>query len=183
MSRLEKIDIAREVAASAHDMRRHSRRLQAMLDRIRLLLARPICDRRLELGAIAQPADYRVELCVAQFPTDQSAKRLPMSWIRSVDRDPSILPAARKQTLRHVQWRSGDAAAFWDRAVRGVLVVCGHHELDSRLGLRGIDIACPLPVRDLRWSAARMLATINLGVTASVHGPNGPAGSRSGHPI
>ena len=106
MSGFEKIGVADKVATSAHYMRRHTRCLQAMLDRIRFLLARPICDRRLELGAIAQPADYRVELRVAQFH-NQRAKCLPMSWSRCVDRDPSILADARKQTLRPC---SGDPA-------------------------------------------------------------------------
>ena len=78
MAGFEKMGIADEVSASAHDMCRHSRSLQAMLDRLCFLLARPPCDRRLELGAIAQPADYRVKPRIAQFITDRSAKRMPI---------------------------------------------------------------------------------------------------------
>src|SRR5277367_3560503 len=139
MTRVAKIDVAREVAAMADNMRRNARRLQAILDRCGFLLARPGRDRRLQLIAIAQSSDNSAELRVAQFHNHR-AKCVPMSWRRRVDRNPSILTAAWIQTLGHLQRRSGEAAALWNRAVRGVLVICRHHELDPRFRLRGIDV-------------------------------------------
>ena len=119
-----KIDVARQVAASAHDMRRHTRRLQAMLDRIRLL-------RR--ASNLRSPSSSSTRLrsrptIVSNFASCSPSPIRPRSacqsvWIRSIDRDPSILSAASKQTLRHVQWRTCDAATLRNRAVRSVFVV------------------------------------------------------------
>src|SRR5260370_40218265 len=85
MSRFQKIGIAHEVAASAHDMSRHSRRLQPMLGGFGLLLTRPTGDRLLQIRAIAQPADDRVELRLVQFPTYQGAQSFEVGWSRGVD--------------------------------------------------------------------------------------------------
>src|SRR5271170_1004447 len=94
--RLEEMGIAHEVSTGAHYMRRHFRRLQAMLDRFRFLFLRPGRDRSVQLNAISQPPDYRVEFCVAEISADHNAQRLPGSWSRRVDRDPSIRAGTRK---------------------------------------------------------------------------------------
>src|SRR5262245_56967721 len=94
MSDMTQVVVAREIKATADDVRRNSRGLQLGLDRIALARMSPLCDRAIQIVAIAEPSNNRVEARVAERTAQQVAQCGPSVRRRRVDRNPSILARA-----------------------------------------------------------------------------------------
>src|SRR5262249_51330433 len=100
MPDMTQVGVAREIEAAADDVRRDSRSLQLGLDRSALARMGPLCDRAIEIIAIAEPPNNRVEARVAKRTADQVTQCGPSVLRRGVDSNPSILARAGIHALR-----------------------------------------------------------------------------------